>query len=159
MQPKEIVDVIDARFKLTDDGLKDLATNRRLGTGSIKTNNDGLKEIIWTDSTGSEVGKVTIVEQADGTTKITWTEQAARIGNAATENENDKGWNASFRIQAKDDFIGGNMIPTNGAASSIYLDGGGIKKFEQPSVNVKLLNLNIGSKGIMILIWLVNQLM
>lgn len=143
VQPKEIVDVIDARFKLTDDGLKDLATNRRLGTGSIKTNNDGSKEIIWTDSTGSEVGKVTIVEQADGTTKITWTEQAARIGNAATENENDKGWNASFRIQAKDDFIGGNMIPTNGADSGIHLDGGGIKKFEQPSVNVKLLSLSI----------------
>lgn len=149
VQPKEIVDVIDARFKLTDDGLKDLATNRRLGTGSIKTNNNGSKEIIWTDrTTGSEVGKVTIVEQADGTTKITWTGQAARIGNAATENKNDKGWNASFRIQAKDDFIGGNMIPTNGAASGIYLDGGGIKKFEQPSVNVKLLNLNIGNKKI-----------
>lgn len=149
VQPKEIVDVIDARFKLTDDGLKDLATNRRLGTGKINSNEDGSKEIIWTDSTtGLEVGKVTIVEQTDGTTKITWTEQAARIGNAATENEKDKGWNASFRIQAKDDFIGGNMIPTNGAASGIYLDGGGIKKFEQPSVNVKLLNLNIGSKGI-----------
>ena len=149
VQPKEIVDVIDARFKLTDDGLKDLATNRRLGTGSIKTNNNGSKEIIWTDrTTGSEVGKVTIVEQADGTTKITWTGQAARIGNAATENKNDKGWNASFRIQAKDDFIGGNMIPTNGADSGIYLDGGGIKKFEQPSVNVKLLNLNIGNKKI-----------
>ena len=26
VQPKEIVDVIDARFKLTDDGLNDLAT-------------------------------------------------------------------------------------------------------------------------------------
>ena len=149
VQPKEIVDVIDARFKLTDDGLNDLATNRRLGTGSIKTNNDGSKEIIWTDSTtGSEVGKVTIVEQGNGTTKITWTGQAARIGNGATENKNDKGWNASFRIQAKDDFIGGNMIPTNGADSGIYLDDGGIKKFEQPSVNVKLLNLNIGSKEI-----------
>ena len=149
VQPKEIVDVIDARFKLTDDGLNDLATNSRLGTGKIKTNNNGSKEIIWTDSTtGSVVGKVTIVEQGDGTTKITWTEQAARIGNAATENENDKGWNASFRIQAKDDFIGGNMIPTNGADSGIYLNGGGIKEFEQPSVNVKLLNLNIGSKKI-----------
>ena len=149
MQPKEIVDVIDARFKLTDDGLNDLATNSRLGTGKIKTNNDGSKEIIWTDSTtGSVVGKVTIVERGDGTTKITWKEQAARIGNAATENENDKGWNASFRIQAKDDFIGGNMIPTNGADSGIYLNGGGIKEFEQPSVNVKLLNLNIGSKKI-----------
>lgn len=146
VQPKEIVDVIDARFKLTDDGLNDLATNSRLGTGKIKTNNDGLKEIIWTDSTtDSEVGKVTIVEQTNGTTKITWTGQAARIGNAATENENDKGWNASFRIQAKDDFIGGNMIPTNGADSGINLDGGGIKKFEQPSVNVKLLSLSIGN--------------
>ena len=145
VQPKEIVDVIDARFKLTDDGLKDLATNRRLGEGKITTNKDGSKEIIWKDSTGSEVGKVTIVEQADGTTKITWTEQAARIGNAATENENDNGWNASFQIQAKDDFIGGNMIPTNGATSGIYLDGGGIKKFEQPSVNVKLLSLSIGN--------------
>lgn len=146
VQPKEIVDVIDARFKLTDDGLNDLATNSRLGTGKIKTNNDGSKEIIWTDSTtGSVVGKVTIVERGDGTTKITWKEQAARIGNAATENENDKGWNASFRIQAKDDFIGGNMIPTNGADSGIYLDGGGIKKFKQPSVNVKLLSLSIGN--------------
>lgn len=146
VQPKEIVDVIDARFKLTDDGLNDLATNSRLGTGKIKTNNDGSKEIIWTDSTtGSVVGKVTIVERGDGTTKITWKEQAARIGNAATENKNDKGWNASFRIQAKDDFIGGNMIPTNGADSGIYLDGGGIKKFEQPSVNVKLLSLSIGN--------------
>lgn len=146
VQPKEIVDVIDARFKLTDDGLNDLATNSRLGTGKIKTNNDGSKEIIWTDSTtGSVVGKVTIVERGDGTTKITWKEQAARIGNAATENENDKGWNASFRIQAKDDFIGGNMIPTNGADSGIYLNGGGIKEFEQPSVNVKLLSLSIGN--------------
>lgn len=146
VQPKEIVDVIDARFKLTDDGLNDLATNRRLGAGKIKTNNDGSKEIIWTDSTtDSEVGKVTIVEQTDGTTKITWTGQVARIGNAATENEKDKGWNASFRIQAKDDFIGGNMIPTNGAKSGIYLNGGGIKKFEQPSVNVKLLSLSIGN--------------
>lgn len=146
VQPKEIVDVIDARFKLTDDGLKDLATNRRLGEGKITTNKDGSKEIIWTDSTtGLKVGKVTIVEQTDGTTKITWTGQAARIGNAATENENDKGWNASFRIQAKDDFIGGNMIPTNGADSGICLDGGGIKKFEQPSVNVKLLSLSIGN--------------
>ena len=149
VQPKEIVDVIDARFKLTNDGLNDLATNRRLGTGKINPNKDGSKEIIWTDrTTGSEVGKVTIVEKADGTTKITWTGQAARIGNAATENENDKGWNVSFRIQAKDDFIGGNMIPTNGADSGICLDGGGIKKFEQPSVNVKLLNLNIGNKKI-----------
>ena len=40
------------------------------------------------------------------------------------------------------------MIPTNGADSGIYLNGGGVKKFEQPSVNVKLLDLNIENKEI-----------
>lgn len=40
------------------------------------------------------------------------------------------------------------MIPTNGAASGIYLNGGGVKKFDQPSVNVKLLDLNIENKEI-----------
>ena len=71
VQPKKIVDVIDARFKLTNDGLNDLATNRRLGTGKINSNEDGSKEIIWTDSTtDSEVGKVTIVDIDDGTLKL-----------------------------------------------------------------------------------------
>ena len=40
------------------------------------------------------------------------------------------------------------MIPTNGASSGIYLEGGGSKKFEQPSVNVRLLNLKIDNKEI-----------
>ena len=141
-QPQRIVDTIDARFKLTDDGLKALADNCNLGNGTINTK-DGSKEIIWKDeTTNSELGKVTIVENKNGTTTITWTGQAALIGNSKDENG---GWNTEFQIQAKDDFIGGNMIPTNGADSGIYLDSGGIKKFEQPSVNVKLLSLSIGN--------------
>ena len=39
------------------------------------------------------------------------------------------------------------MIPTNGTASGIYLNGGGVKKFDQPSVNVRLLDLTIDSKN------------
>lgn len=142
-QPQRIVDTIDSRFKLTDDGLNALANNCNLGQGKINKQ-DGSKEIIWKDeTTNSELGKVTIVENKNGTTTITWTDQAALIGNSKDENG---GWNTEFQIQAKDDFIGGNMIPTNGADSGIYLDSGGIKKFEQPSVNVKLLSLSINDK-------------
>ena len=126
VQPEQIVDVIDARFKLT------------------KESEDKLKALNNSDKTGH----VDIRENADGTTTITWTGNAAKIGNAEAEKEEDRGWSSSFQIQARDDFIGGNMIPTNGASSGIYLEGGGAKKFEQPSVNVRLLNLKIDNKEI-----------
>ena len=126
VQPEQIVDVIDARFKLT------------------KESEDKLKALNNSDKTGH----VDIRENADGTTTITWTGNAAKIGNAEAEKEEDRGWSSSFQIQARDDFIGGNMIPTNGASSGIYLEGGGAKKFEQPSVNVRLLSLKIDNKEI-----------
>lgn len=126
VQPERIEDVIDARFKLT------------------KESEDKLKALNNSDKTGY----VDIKENADGTTTITWTGNAAKIGNAEAEKEEDRGWSSSFQIQARDDFIGGNMIPTNGASSGIYLEGGGAKEFEQPSVNVRLLNLKIDNKEI-----------
>ena len=144
VQPTSIVDVIDARFELTEDSVNTLASKKIAGkTGTV---NESKTEITWTDN-NEEVGKVTIDKNPDGTTTITWTGAAAKIGNAAATEEADKGWKASFKVKAKDDFIGGNMIPTNGAKSGIYLDGGGVKQFDQPSVNVRLLNLAIGSKN------------
>ena len=146
VQPKEIVDIIDPRFELTETGLNQLADNCHLGKETIETKQDGSKEITWKDSeTKAELGKVTIVKNEDGSTTIKWTGNAAKIGNADADNENDRGWNASFQIKAKDDFIGGNMVPTNGSDSGIYLDDDTTRKFEQPSVNVKLLSLNIGN--------------
>ena len=145
VQPTSIVDVIDARFELTEDSVNTLASKKIAGKKG--TVNDSKTEITWTDNK-EVVGKVTIVkDQKNGTTTITWTGAAAKIGNAAATEEADKGWKASFQVKAKDDFIGGNMIPTNGADSGIYLNGGGVKKFDQPSVNVRLLNLAIGSKN------------
>ena len=147
VQPASIVDVIDARFELTDAGVNALADKEIAGNkGTVKKVNESKTEITWTDD-NEEVGKVTIDKNPDGTTTITWTGAAAKIGNAAATEEADKGWKASFKVKAKDDFIGGNMIPTNGADSGITLEGGGVKKFEQPSVNVRLLNLTIGSKN------------
>ena len=122
VQPKKIVDTIDSRFKLTADSRRAL--------------------LALNDS--DDTKKVEITDNEDGSTTITWTGNAAKIGNAEADNENDRGWKASFQIKAKDDFIGGNMVPTNGSDSGIYLDDDTTRKFEQPSVNVKLLSLNIG---------------
>lgn len=145
VQPQKIVDTIDPRFELTKKGLNQLANNCHLGTGTIETK-DGSTEIIWKDSeTKAELGKVTIVKNENGSTTITWTGGAAKIGNKEATETKDQGWKASFQIKAKDDFIGGNMVPTNGADSGIYLDNESTRFFDQPSVNVRLLSLSIGN--------------
>ncbi|MEE1191430.1 MAG: SpaA isopeptide-forming pilin-related protein [Blautia sp.] len=119
IQPEKIVDVIDARFELTD------ASKAAL----------------------EEAGAY-IISNTDGTTTIEWTGEKATIGNenAGTDGSVKGPWSASFQIKAKDDFIGGNMIPTNGAESGIYLDDENTRYFEQPSVNVKLLSLSMENK-------------
>ena len=143
VQPQKIVDTIDPRFELTKNGLNQLANNCHLGKGTIETK-DGSTEIIWKDSkTKEELGKVTIIKNSNGSTTITWTGGAAKIGNKEATETKDQGWKASFQIKAKYDFIGGNMVPTNGADSGIYLDNESTRYFDQPSVNVKLLSLSI----------------
>lgn len=91
---------------------------------------------------------IVITENANGTTTITWTGDAAKIRNA--EDPTNPGWHVNFQIQAKDDFIGGNVIPTNGSDSGIYLNNEttNTKPFPQPSVNVKLLNHTLDNKEI-----------
>ena len=147
VQPEKIVDVIDSRFELTQKTITDLAKNSVWGQGETTTDQNGrISSIKWCDSKDNSkiIGQITIEYPNNGSTIITWTGAAAKIGNAEAENPKDKGWHASLQIKAKDNFIGGNMIPTNGADSGITLEGGSVKKFEQPSVNVRLLNLTIG---------------
>lgn len=123
IQPQKIVDTIDSRFELTEKSKNDLlALNNSDDTKSVEIKNND-----------------------DGSTTIIWTGNAAKIGNAEATAEKDRGWKASFQIKAKDDFIGGNMVPTNGADSGIYLDNESTRFFDQPSVNVKLLSLSIGN--------------
>lgn len=119
IQPEKIVDVIDARFELTD-----------ASKAALKAEG------------------ASIIPNEDGTTTIEWTGDKATIGNenAGTDGSVKGPWSASFQIKAKDDFIGGNMIPTNGAESGIYLDDENTRYFEQPSVNVKLLSLSMENK-------------
>ena len=151
VQPEKIVDVIDSRFELTQKTITDLEKNSVLGQGETTTDQNGrISSIKWCDSKDKSkiIGQITIEYPNNGSTIITWTGAAAKIGNAEAEDPKDRGWHASLQVKAKDDFIGGNMIPTNGTASGIYLNGGGVKKFDQPSVNVRLLDLTIDSKNI-----------
>ena len=73
---------------------------------------------------------------SNGITTVTWIDTTV---NSTPE------WHETIHIKAKDDFIGGNMIPTNGSTSGITIDGN-TKPFPQPSVNVKLLTPSIGNK-------------
>lgn len=108
-----ITDVLDPRFKLAD----------------------GEEERLKAD------GAAVTTNSATGVTTITWSNQ--KIG-PETEKNGKKvpGWQKEIKIKAKDDFIGGNMIPTNGADSGITLESGGTVEFQKPTVNVKLLSLS-----------------
>lgn len=120
IQANKIVDVIDPRFELTTES-----------------------EAALIDKWGED--NVQIVKNDDGSTTIIWTGEAALI--KAKEN-NTPGWREIITIKAKDDFIGGNKIPTNGQGSGIYVgeDGKVDVSFPKPTANVKLLELAGGSK-------------
>lgn len=136
--PTKIVDTIDARFKLTEKSRIALVGN----VNGVKNTETNTTTYTKADST------IVITENANGTTTITWTGDAAKIRNA--EDPTNPGWHVNFQIQAKDDFIGGNVIPTNGSDSGIYLNNEttNTKPFPQPSVNVKLLNHTLDNKEI-----------
>ena len=133
----KIVDTIDERFELTE-------ASRKALVGDVQGVEDKINNTItYTNAEGT----ITIVERKNGSTTITWTGDAAIIRNA--EDKDNPGWNASFQIKAKDDFVGGNMIPTNGSDSGIYVDGDdNTKPFPQPSVNVKLLTPSMSDKQV-----------
>lgn len=125
---EKIEDVIDQRFNLI---VEDSASDNVVWTGE-----DGKKyrlakagDIVH-DSSGNE-GMVSLGD--DGIYKITW-------NNVEIANTADGGWSATFLIKAKEDFIGGNVIPTNKSNSGIYLKDSTIY-FPMPTVNVKLLTL------------------
>ncbi len=54
------------------------------------------------------------------------------------------GWTVTFTVKAKDEFMGGNVIPTNGPSSGVS-SGDSTEPFPQPAVNVKSLELEVPS--------------
>lgn len=130
IQPNKIVDVIDSRFELT------------------KAQKEEFDAYNKAHEFETPVNKIEYKENTDGTTTITWYGKAAFIGNKEATDPTKGPWSATVDIVAKSDFIGGNTIPTNGAASGIYVDDNTTKLFPQPSVNVRLFTPSIDSKEI-----------
>lgn len=120
----EIKDVIDPRFAIVgDDG--NPITNEMIKAAEdsgkpIQLGNGGILSV---DSAGNQVVK--------------WTDQT--IPNIA-----DGKWNKTITVKAKEEFIGGNSISTNVYPDSKITTGYGEAILPQPSVNVKLLSLDIG---------------
>jgi fibro-slime domain-containing protein len=109
-----VTDVIDSRFELTDDSRAKL-----------------------------EADGATIQGNTDGPTTITWanTEIPGKKDSGTSDTER-AGWHKEIFIKAKDKYIGGNDVPTNGAGSGIDV-GNNHAEFPQPTVNVKV-DFNIG---------------
>ena len=78
-----------------------------------------------------EASGATVTVNDTGTTTITWNNQTINqnIGDTA-------GWERTFRVRAKEDYIGANNVTTNAAGSQVQV-GEITKPFESPVVNVK----------------------
>lgn len=121
----EIKDVIDPRFVIVGDDGKPI-TNEMIKAvedsgKTIQLDNGGILSV---DSAGNQVVK--------------WTDQT--IPNIA-----DGKWSKTITVKAKEEFIGGNSISTNVYPDSKITTGYGEAILPQPSVNVKLLSLDIGN--------------
>lgn len=139
---EKIVDVIDARFELTEAGRKAL-----VGEAEATTNEDGSKTYVKeTRKDNVVVGRVKITENTDGTTTIEWTGTEAHIGNK--DNQEDPAWGKKIGVVAKADFIGGNAVTTNTGDSGVFVNENTTKMFPKPTVNVKALSLEITDKAI-----------
>lgn len=104
----DIIDYIDKRFIITDENGNQLKEDDTFAGGTIGYNDEkGEYYIIWED--------VNLSYSQDGLT----------------------GWHQTIYVKAKDEYIGGNDITTNGAGSGIIV-GDVDKEFNQPEVNVKV---------------------
>lgn len=115
----EIKDVIDPRFVVVKDD------------GTAITNEDLKKE--QTKTITLKNGGVVSLD-AKGNQVVTWTDQTIPNKN---NKEGNTEWSRSITVKAKDEYIGGNNIPTNISPDSKIITGYGEAILPQPTVNVK----------------------
>ena len=114
-----ITDVIDPRFVVVDDD-NNVITKERLQEAEnqeIKLKNGG---VVSLDKNGNQV--------------VTWTDQTIPNKN---NKEGKKNWKNTITVKAKDEYIGGNNIPTNISPDSKIITEYGEAILPQPKVNVK----------------------
>jgi len=117
-----IVDSIDNRFVVTDEA------------GNVLEENTGIPD---------NAGKLGYLKKDENDNwYVEWEDVTIDVAKGDTP-----GWSATIYVKAKEDFIGGNMIPTNGAGSGIIVNES-VVYFSKPTVNVKLRELGIKDREI-----------
>lgn len=114
MKNAQIKDVIDPRFVILDDSGKPITSDYSGIDKGITLKNDGT--VYYDKTTGNQY--------------IVWNEQTI-------PNSKNGSWNKSITVKAKDDYIGGNDVPTNISPDSMIHTGYGDAVLPQPKVNVK----------------------
>lgn len=109
-----ITDVIDPRFVIVNDNNNTIITNEDLAGKTITLKNGG---VVSLNENGYQV--------------VTWNGQTI-----PSKNEG-KQWSNTITVRAKDEYIGGNNVPTNVAPDSKITTGYGDAILPQPKVNVK----------------------
>lgn len=103
-------------------------------------------EFVLTDTEAARLEALgaTVAVNSDNTTTVTWTNQDIPYSADGSHT-----WNQVIHVAARDDFMGGNSIATNVKDSStITVPGFGTFEFQQPTVNVKLLDMNVPDKEV-----------
>lgn len=114
MKNAQIKDVIDPRFIILDDSGNPITSDYSGIDNGITLKNGGT--VYYDKTTGNQY--------------IVWNEQT--IPNSKNGN-----WKKSITVKAKDDYIGGNDVPTNISPDSMIHTGYGDAVLPQPKVNVK----------------------
>lgn len=101
-------------------------------------------ELVTSEADIAAMGGEIKTDETTGQTYIEWNN--AVIGKKGTDGT--PGWRKTIQVKAKDAYIGGNDVVTNGPKSGITV-GTDDRKFNQPTVNVKVdFNVNNGEKTI-----------
>ena len=126
MKNAQIKDVIDPRFVILDDSGKPITSDYSGIDKGITLKNGGT--VYYDKTTGYQY--------------IVWNEQTI-------PNSKNGSWNKSITVKAKDDYIGGNDVPTNISPDSMIHTGYGDAVLPQPKVNVKA-ELKVKDKAVTI---------
>ena len=117
IQNATITDVIDPRFVILDKDGKAITADQLKDGKTVQVN----------------VG--TVYLDAKGNQCIKWEGQT--IPNKKENEAGNACWSKSIKVKAKDDYIGGNNVPTNVSPDSKISTGYGDAILPQPTVNVK----------------------
>lgn len=121
--------------------VKDVTIRDEISEWFVPCDENG--KVYQADQTISDNGRIgTVRKDANGGYYIEWTEVTLtpdQIDSAGKVTEAAKTFTGTLYVKARDGFLGGNNVPTNGENSGVYTaDNNQIKLFPQPKVNVPI---------------------